>query len=43
MQRTSVNLTNDCGVNPFDYNNDLPAIGNKTTIQKPFKTDCLTQ
>ena len=43
MQRISVNLTNDCGGNQLNYNNDLPAIGNKThALQKPFKTDFLT-
>ena len=43
MQRISVNLTNDCDRNQFNYNNDLPAIGNKNyVLQKPFETDFLT-
>ena len=29
MQRISVNLTNDSGGTQLNYNNDLPAIGNK--------------
>ena len=29
MQGFSVNLTNDCDENQLNYNNDLPAIGNK--------------
>ena len=29
MQRISVNLTNDCDRNQFDYNNDLHAIEKK--------------
>ena len=38
MQRISVNLTNDCGGNQLNYNNDLPAIGNKNyALEKPFK------
>ena len=42
MQRISVNLTNDCGENQLNYNNDLPEIGNKNyTLQKPFETDFL--
>ena len=40
MQRISVNLTNDCDGNPLNYNNELPAIGNKNyALQQPFKTD----
>ena len=43
MQRISVNLTNDCNGNRLNYNNDLPAIGNKNyALQKPFVTDFLT-
>ena len=43
MQRISVNLTNDCNENPLNYNNDLPAIGNKNyALQKSFETDFLT-
>ena len=43
MQRISVNLTNDCDGNRLNYNNDLPALGNKDyTLQKPFGTDFLT-
>ena len=43
MQRISVNLTNDRDGNKFNYNNDLPAIGNKNyALQKPFETDFLT-
>ena len=43
MQRISVNLTNDSDVNQFNYNNDLPAIGNKNyALQKPFEIDFLT-
>ena len=43
MQRISVNLTNDCDGKQLNYNNDLPAIGNKNyALQKPFKTDFLT-
>ena len=42
MQRISVNLTNDCNQNQVNYNNDLPAIGNKNyALQKPFETDFL--
>ena len=33
MQRISVNLTNDCGGNQLNYNNDLPAIGKKCTTE----------
>ena len=43
MQKISVNVTNDCVWNRLNYNNDLPAIGNKNyALQKPFKTDFLT-
>ena len=43
MQRISVNLTDDCDGNQLNYNNDLPAIGNKNyALQKPFETDFLT-
>ena len=43
MQRIPVNLTNDCNGNQLNYNNDLPAIGNKNHTQsKPFETDFLT-
>ena len=43
MQRFSVNITNDCDKNQFNYNNDLPAIGNKNyALQKPFETDFST-
>ena len=43
MQKISINLTNDCNRNQFNYNNDLPAIGNKNdALQKPFETDLLT-
>ena len=43
MQRTSVNLTNDCDENKLDYTNDLSATGNKNyALQKPFETDFLT-
>ena len=43
MQRTSVNLLNDCDGNQLNYNNDVPAIGNKNyVLQKPFETDFLT-
>ena len=42
MQRVSVNLTNYYDRNQLNYNNDLPAIGNKNyTLQKPFETDFL--
>ena len=35
-------LTNDCDGNQLNYNNDLPAIGNKNdALQKPFETDFL--
>ena len=44
MQRISVNLTNDCDGNQLNYNNDLPAIGNKNYgLQKPFETDLVTE
>ena len=43
MQRISVNVTNDCDGNQLNYNNDLPAIGNKNyALRKPFETDFLT-
>ena len=43
MQRISVNLTNYRGGNKLNYNNDLPAIGNKNYApQKPFEIDFLT-
>ena len=43
MQRISVNLTNDCDGNKLDYNNDLPAIGNKNyALQNPFETEFST-
>ena len=43
MQRISVNLTNDCDGNEFQYNNDLPAIRNKNyALQKPFDRNFLT-
>ena len=43
MHRISVNLTNDFDGNQLNYNNDLPAIGNKNyVLQKPFETDFLT-
>ena len=43
MQRISVNLTNYCDGNQLNYNNDLPAIGNKNyALQKPFETGFLT-
>ena len=36
MQRTSFNLTNNCDGNQLNYNNNLPAIGNKNyALQKP--------
>ena len=39
MQRISVNLTNDCEENQLNYNNDVPAIGNKNyALQKPCET-----
>ena len=42
MQRISVNLTNDCVGNQLNYDNDLPAIGNKNyALQKPFETKFL--
>ena len=44
MQRISVNLTNYCGGNQLNYNNDLPAIENKNyALQKPYQTDFLTK
>ena len=43
MQRISVNLTNNSDGHQRNYNNDLPAIGNKNyALQKPFETDFLT-
>ena len=43
MQRISVNLTSYCDGNQLNYNNDLPAIGNKNyALQKPFETYFLT-
>ena len=43
MQRISVNLTNDCNGSQLNYNNDLPAIGNKNyALQKPIEADFLT-
>ena len=43
MQRISVNFTNNCDGNQLNYNNDLPAIGNKNyALQKPYETDFLT-
>ena len=43
MQRISINLKNNCDGNQLNYNNDLPAIGNKNyALQKPFETDFLT-
>ena len=43
MQRISGNLTNHCDGNQLNYNNDLPAIGDKNyALQKPFETDFLT-
>ena len=43
VQRISVNLTNDCDGNQLNYNNDLPAIGNKNyALQKPFEIDFST-
>ena len=42
MQRISVNLTNDCDGNQLNYNNDIPAIGNKNyALRKPIETDFL--
>ena len=44
MQRSSVNLKNGCDENQLNYNNDLPAVGNKNyALQKPFETDFLTR
>ena len=43
MQTISVNLINNCDRNQLNYNNDLPAIGNKNyVLKKPFETDFLT-
>ena len=40
MQGISVNFTNNCDGNQFNYNNDLPAIGNKNYArQKPSERD----
>ena len=40
MWRILIDLTNDFGGNELDYNNDLPAFGNKNyVLQKPLKTD----
>ena len=36
MQRISVNLINYCDGNQLNYNNDLPAIGNKNMHYKKF-------
>ena len=42
MQRISVNRTNVCDGNQLNYNNDLPAIGNKNYArQNSFETDFL--
>ena len=44
MQRILINLTINCGDDQFNYNNKLPAIGNKNyALQKPLKPDFLTQ
>ena len=44
MQRILINFTNNCGGNQLNYNNDLPAIGNKNhALQKLFKTNFLTR
>ena len=44
MQIISVKLTNDCGGNQLNYNNDLPVIRKKNyALQKSFQTDYLTQ
>ena len=43
MQRISVNVKNDCVGNQINYNNNLPANGNKNyALQKSFQTDFLT-
>ena len=43
MQRIPINLKNDCDRNELDYNNDLPAIGNKNyALHKSFETDFYT-
>ena len=43
IQRISVNLTNDCVGNKPNYDNDLPAIGNRNYApQKLFEKDFLT-
>ena len=44
MQRIAVDLTNDCGPNQLNYNNDLSVIGNKNyALQKLFETDLFKQ
>ena len=43
MQRISVKITNYRDGNQLNYNNDLPAMGNKNyALQKPFEADVLT-
>ena len=43
MQKISVNVANDFDGNQLNYNNDLPAIGNKNyALQRLFETDSLT-
>ena len=43
MQRISANLTNNCDGNQLNYNNNLPAIGNKNyALEKLFEIDFLT-
>ena len=43
MQKISVNVANDFDGNQLNYNNDLPAIGNKNYArQRLFETDSLT-
>ena len=43
MQRIRVNLKNEFGANQLNYNNELPAIGNKNyALQKAFETDFST-
>ena len=37
MQRTSVNLTNDCDGNQLNCNNDLALIGNKNYTTETFR------
>ena len=42
MQIILVNLTNDFGGNQLNYNNDLPAFGNKNyVLQKLLQIDFL--